>query len=543
MNSNLHIEKKKKWKSLVEEYFKIHFIGKAFNTTANKLLNFRSIAKYLYVNNDDKKIAEYLYEIDGHFSFIYSDKHKTIATIDWIRSYPIFYSIDETNRLSISNDALILKKTICANRVDNTAAIDIFASGYATGNRTIFQEIKQIMPGNFLIMNKNKLLIKNYKGFFPNGIGYRKSSIKILKKKFIESVDKVFSRLTEVYKGRLFLVPLSAGIDSRLVLSALIRHGHRDIQCYSYGLKNNSEIEVAKKICDKVNIKWKQIITSPKIIRNFSKSEFYLNYMEYSDSLASVPFIQDLPAIYLYKEKYSIPEDSVFINGNSGDFISGGHIPKNLFNKIKIKEYDLIDLIIKKHFCLWDRCLSDRYYSKISHNLKNLIHQHKKCFQSNMPAAVYETLEWAERQSKFVVSGQRVYDYIDMDWCLPLWEDPFKDFFENLDYKYKYNQNFYRDTLIQLDWSKIWKNTPINEKKIFPIWIRPVRFFLKSLHYPLGKKSWYQFEKKYINYFTNYISSEALVSYFDKNKFKDSYRNGVSLRSINYLKKHGIKCL
>ena len=49
-----------------------------------------------------------------------------------------------------------------------------------------------------------------------------------------------------------------------------------------------------------VNIKWKQIITSPRIIRNFSKSQFYLNYMEYADSLASVPFIQDLPAIFIY---------------------------------------------------------------------------------------------------------------------------------------------------------------------------------------------------------------------------------------------------
>ena len=165
--------------------------------------------------------------------------------MDKILSY--FYSIDESNRLSISNDALILKKAMFADKLDYTAIIDIFSSGYATGNRTIFQEIKQIMPGNFLIMNKNKLSIENYKGFFPNGIGYRKSSIKMLKK-FIESADKVFSRLTEVYKGRLFLVPLSAGIDSRLVLSALIRHGHRDIQCFSYGLKNNSEIEVAKKI-------------------------------------------------------------------------------------------------------------------------------------------------------------------------------------------------------------------------------------------------------------------------------------------------------
>ena len=59
----------------------------------------------------------------------------------------------------------------------------------------------------------------------------------------------------------MIFIPLSAGLDSRLVLSALLRHNHKDITCFSYGLKNNTEIKIARDICSKLNLNWKEINT------------------------------------------------------------------------------------------------------------------------------------------------------------------------------------------------------------------------------------------------------------------------------------------
>ena len=52
------------------------------------------------------------------------------------------------------------------------------------------------------------------------------------------------------------VISLSAGYDSRLVLSMLKELNYENIICYSYGMKNNSESIVAKKICEKLNIKY-----------------------------------------------------------------------------------------------------------------------------------------------------------------------------------------------------------------------------------------------------------------------------------------------
>ena len=260
--------------------------------------------------------------------------------------------------------------------------------------------------------------------------------------------------------------------------------------------------------------------------------------MEYSDTYASVPFIQDLPALYLYEKKQMFPKDALFINGNTGDFISGGHIPSELINHKQINFTLIVNLFIKKHFNLWDSCLSSPYKDVIFKRVSELLRIIERQ-KVNMPLpAIFEALEWSERQAKFVITGQRVYEFIDRDWRLPLWEDPIKNFFENLDYSNKLNQYFYKKVLIDLNWQGIWKDFPINKKKIFPLWMRPIRIMLKVFFLSLGREKWHKYERNYINYWTSYISSEALVPYFDAYKFKNNHRNAVSLRALHYLRKH-----
>ena len=68
-----------------------------------------------------------------------------------------------------------------------------------------------------------------------------------------------------------------------------------------------------------------------------------------------------IPRILL-KNKYLDKED-IIVNGNSGDFISGGHIPKILLTWKNSKDINLLfDEIFEahfyKHYALWDSLLS-----------------------------------------------------------------------------------------------------------------------------------------------------------------------------------------
>ena len=149
-------------------------------------------------------------------------------------------------------------------------------------------------------------------------------------------------------------------------------------------------------------------------------------------------------------------------------------------------------------------------------------------------------MEWYHRQVKFVISGQKVYEFLNREWRLPLWEFPIKNFFEQLNDSYKVDQFFYRKCLMDINWQGIWTNLPINQKNIYPIWIRPIRYYLKSIYFLIGKEKWYDIEKKYINYWTSNTSSYSLVPYSDSIFKKDVFKNPISLRSIRYLERHGL---
>ncbi len=65
----------------------------------------------------------------------------------------------------------------------------------------------------------------------------------------------VFRRLDKAIGDRPIVVPLSAGYDSRLVVSALHALGRRNVICFSYGKPGGFEITTAKAVAEKLNYK------------------------------------------------------------------------------------------------------------------------------------------------------------------------------------------------------------------------------------------------------------------------------------------------
>ena len=61
-----------------------------------------------------------------------------------------------------------------------------------------------------------------------------------------------------------------------------------------------------------------------------------MDYEAYADSLTSIHFPQDFTAIKHLHDNNIISKDSVIVNGQSGDFISGNHLP-NIDYKKKIQ--------------------------------------------------------------------------------------------------------------------------------------------------------------------------------------------------------------
>ena len=252
----------------------------------------------------------------------------------------------------------------------------------------------------------------------------------------------------------------------------------------------------------------------------------------------STPFQQDLYPVYTLREKGILKTNSIVINGNTGDFISGGHIPPFLqssphFSTDQVPGF--IDRFLKKHFSLWENRFSAEQYEQIGTMLMSDLTRDGLEFD-NLPAfAIWERLEFLNRQSKYVISGQRIYDFLGLDWELPLWQDDYIDFWSKVPLSLKSNQTLYRDMLLEQNWGGVWADIPVNHRKITPNWIIPLRLMAKVASAPFGKQNWHQFEKRFFAYWMDWGGNYAITPFWQLATSAWVARNAVSVHTEAYL--------
>ena len=510
--------------------------GTIWHATNIKTNQLNSILDFLYneKNININKLIVLFKNFNFNFGIVIKYKNYIIAATDIVRSYPLYFA-NHSNELFISPQA----KNICKNKiytVNNKQLLSYRMAGYTVGNETLWNNIRGLNSGQILFLNNGKIQINNYFDSLSN----TKSSIDIeLNKKNLK--DHIFSIIENIKNradGRRIVIPLSAGLDSRLIASGLKYINYNNVVCYSYGLKNNFEAKIARQICKKLNYNWTFIDISQKKAKKFYKSKFYNDYFEKCIDGCSTPGIQDIYAIKYLKDKNYFNDEDIIINGNSGDFISGGHIPlksKNWDSELNIDNAFKIILNeqMKKHYSLWkelntknnNNIIKELLHKQISLQLKNKNSKIK-------PYVLYELLEYHNRQVKFVVNLQRIYDFCRIDWMLPLWDKEVINFWKDIPLDQKINQKLYKTTLEELNMCDVWGREFFSSNEISPKWIKPIRLFFKTAFYFSGKDKWHSFEKKYLNYWTDIICGYSMYSYKETINNNFEARNSVSWHTI-----------
>ena len=242
-------------------------------------------------------------------------------------------------------------------------------AGYTIGRSTIRKSVKRVLPGELCIISQNE---NNYKVVFKRYYTYYLDFERLNKNydlsKFYIKLDKVLNksiqRLINQANGRVIVLSLSSSFDSRLILGKLLELKYKNILCYSYGSKNNFEALEAEK-----NSKTSKytLVFYPDLSAK-EKQKYFANgklndYFVWSSGLSTTASMTEF--IYLEKLLKIKPElkDAIFTNGQSGDFITGGHLLK--IND-RYSKNDFLNSFFKKHFSLLN-------VKKISLNKKKLI--------------------------------------------------------------------------------------------------------------------------------------------------------------------------
>ncbi len=510
-------------------------------TKAKVDLIFKSILKNISnANTDYSSINEIVNSIKGSFALIIRSEQWIYAACDKVKSIPVSFVI-VNNKIIVGDYAPLLVENANLNKknIDKFAVLQIAMSGYCFGNRTLYNNVYQLAAGQSIMVNANSVIRDYYYTYSPWKIKENISKSKWVNK-FSEVCWAAIDELIESADGRQIVIPLSAGNDSRLIASLLHEKKVKDVVCFSYGKKNNFEIQTAELISKKLGYQWLGISCNVNSQRFFFQSTVYKEYVDTFESYNSIPAVHDISVISNIYENNLISQDSIIVNGSTGDFISGGHINANILSNTNINSTmdDYISYFLDKHYSLWNNLRTNENDKKIIDGLLSVVADRgiSKTINSDNMYSFYETIEYAGRQTQYVINQQRAYDFFGYGWRLPLWSDYFLDFWEQVPVQYKVNQNLYIDTLKKNNWGKVWLDYPVNMENVTPVSLKVLRNFIKLFFTPFGRDNWHDFDKRVFQYWT-YISCNTAVSSYNKVLFDSrGYRNYISWVTDQYLK-------
>jgi asparagine synthase (glutamine-hydrolysing) len=496
---------------------------------------------------DVATFSSLLSEFDGHFAVAASGERFAFAAVDWVRSIPLGFARCG-DHWRIDDQALRLRNhaALTQSDIDQDTVLSIAMAGYAVDVATLYRGLQQLGPGEFILFGENgepkRHRYYTYRPWRADKPAYDKARVKA---NLCEVTLGVVDAMMKSLDGRELVVPLSAGRDSRLIVSAAHHLGYRNVRCFAYGRPGNFEAKASQAIAERLGFPWRFVPTGVGFMRRYFKSDVHARYVAFSDTAQSVPFIQDLPQIQCLKDEGFVPPDAVLCNGNSGDFISGAHIvpamqeePVDLSPDARMQR--IIDALLDKHFALWRALLTPENCARVARALRaSFVRAGATLGAPTDDYGLYEYAEFQDRQCKYVITGQRIYEFLGHEWRLPLWTKPYLDFWEGVPLAGKRKQGLYASMLDEENWGGVWQDVPVNAKTIKPDWIRPIRFVAKLAHVPLGREKWHQFEKRYFSYWMGGGTQAAFAPYSAVASDRRGAKNAVSWLTEAYLNRHG----
>lgn len=491
--------------------------------------------------DNTQELTNQFKRIDNFSSGVIETDTHLIAWVDHIRSWPLFYT-QINDEFFISQNAYEVKNKLPDPQYNETNLIEFKLSGYVTGTDTLIDGLYALNPGEFCIWNKKTKTLEKQKYFsyIPT------FDSKISPPEAIKTQNKIFDDLTlriiNNAKGNTIWIPLSGGLDSRILLCKLHEHGYKNIETFTYGPRFNFESFIAKKIAKKLNVSWRFVTIPKKTLKQYFDSNNRKEFFKFAGNLKTIPCMREYSAIRYLHETGQIDQGAIFLNGQSGDYITGGHLSQASKNSTDYNKETLYKVLIDKHYDLWKKYKTPKNLDIVKEKINGLIKTitgKDIVIHSGLDGAKYEEIwEYEGRQICYVANGQRVYEYFGYDWEMPLWEKSLVDFYEPLSFDMKYGQKIYKEYLQSYNYKGLFpKKEPYIWRWPLPmLWVIPLAQIIGLFG---GRKTKDKFYAK-MRYWGHYANQYA---FFDWQEHKETYKNARSIISLyvpKWLKDHNI---
>ena len=466
-----------------------------------ELFNFKSrhFEELLIDAYHNNKLDIVLSKIDGCFSAVLYDKAVIKLISDRFGMKPLYYWGKKNNFTWVSEIKALLAFEYYKPEIDPKVVKCFMDLGHLLGENTWFKYVKLINASTILTYSlKLKKIVENKRYWKWSYIKLQEINFKDAVIILSNLLGKAIQKRIEV--GEKLCIPLSGGLDSRLVLAEINKNVKLKVPCFTFGKKKCADIKIASTVTS--------IKSNTHFIFELNEKNWFENRFHYTwrtDGMISLLHIHNSKYDKVIKEKCDI-----IIEGFSGDLCIGGSY------------IDDLDTPITKE-AAYRKFRGHYRFTNLKDSFYNVLHQ---------DAYFIDT-----RVRRFTNMGAFGYSRI-VEIRRPLIDNDLIDFLYSISDDYRYKSKLYNKTLLY-KYPEYYESIPW-QKTGYPISKRETIFgrFKNLIKHLLDVFEIIQTKKKYTDY-ANWLRSLKMIKIImrlldPKNAIYSHYTNE------NYLTKYFI---
>jgi asparagine synthase (glutamine-hydrolysing) len=327
--------------------------------------------------------------------------------------------------------------------MDGPSAEEFLVSGFVYGPATLHPKVQAVQAGE-LVRIAGGGEIERRRHFSFNCDRHQDPELRLDRPTF-EKIDRLLLRAFERMVASVpdigrWVVPLSGGYDSRLVVSYLHRLGLKNVVCFSYGRAGNAESEISRQIAAAFGYEWHFVEYDRDGWSRLLSDPAMQDAIRRAHNGSSLPILHYFRCVRELGERGLVGPGDVFVPGHTFDFIRG----KQLWAEAVELGAGSISaagrLIRRRHASYWpDESAQD----EIQQRIEKLIEQESESVRGASAAAIMEWFNWQERQAKYIVNSVRIYENFGYRWRLPLWDGDIVHWWMTVPYEHRLNDHLF----------------------------------------------------------------------------------------------------
>lgn len=360
------------------------------------------------------------------FSAVLITDDEILLLADHLRSWPLFYAIQD-DRVHVGDDAFTLAEALGGRTLDAGAAAEFLHTGFVLGGRSLLQGVDQVPSGTTVRIDRRSGAVTTQ---LERRLQLRDPGFDDLASftaAFSEALDSAMARLYERADGRVIALPLSAGLDSRLLAALLARDGYPNVRTFTYGLPGNAEAQASARIAESLGLPWRQVEHTPEELRRAWTDPTTESFLREASGGASLPHIQDWYAMGVLTADGTLPPGSIVIPGHT---VVSSAKDEPLRYGAEVTPAAVVRSLEPWHFSLRSRSHEAVRLPSAVHELQSFI---AEVTLDGDRRTTMDAVRWfwqRERQAKYILNSMRGYEHVGLEWALPMHELPVWEVYE-----------------------------------------------------------------------------------------------------------------